>query len=131
MASSFKIGTSVAGLVSLDALTTKVPDPKTDFKFYSQLLDLGSGLKRGAGYSSTTWTYGYLTQAQRDQLRTFCTGASSEIFITTRTRDEDESDSLFKTYKAVMIWPENEEYRASRRLDIVITFTRLEEQAAE
>lgn len=131
MASSFKIGTSVAGLVTLDALTTKVPDPQTSFQFYSKQLDLGSGLKRGAGWPITTWTYGYLTQAQRDQLRTFCTGASAEVYITTRTRDKDETDSLFKTYKAVMIWPENEEYRASRRLDIVITFTRLEEQAAE
>ena len=132
MASSFKIGTSVAGLVSLDALTTKVPDPKTDFKFYSKLLDLGSGLKRGAGYPTTTWTYGYLTQAQREQLRSFCTGASSEIYIQTRSRDEESESpySLFKIYKAIMTWPEGEDYQSSRRIDFAITFTRLEVQTA-
>lgn len=128
MASNFKIGTSVAGLVTLDALTTRVPDPQTSFQFYSQILDLGSGLKRGVGYSRTTWTYGYLTQDQRNQLRAFCTGASTEIYITTRSRDE-VSNTLFKTYKAVMTWPEQEEYRNGRRLDFVISFTRLEEQA--
>ncbi len=127
MASNFKIGTTLEGITSLDALTTWIPDPKTEFRFYSKQLDLGSGLKRGAGWPITTWTYGFLTQAQRDQLRTFCTGASAEVYITTRARDT-ESESLFKTYKAVMTWPEIEEYRNSRRLDIIFSFTHLEEQ---
>jgi len=132
MASSFKIGTSVAALTSLDALTTWVPDPKSYFQQFSRLLDLGNGLKRGAGYPVTTWSYGYLTQAQREQLRSFCTGASSEVYIQTRTNDEDEetTPSLFKIFKAVMIWPEGEENQASRRLDFIITFTRLEVQTA-
>ncbi len=133
MASNFKIGTTLEGITSLDALTTWIPDPKTEFRFYSKQLDLGSGLKRGAGWPITTWTYGFLTQAQREQLRTFCTTASAEVYIQTRTRDEDtgETPSLFKIYKAVMTWPEHEEYRASRRLDFVITFTCLEEQEEE
>lgn len=131
MTSSFKIGTTLAGITTLDALTTFVPDPKTSFRSYSKLLDLGSGLKRGAGWPTAEWNYGFLTQAQREQLRTFCAGASAEVFITTRTRDEDNEDSLFKTFKAVMIWPEEEDYRNSRRVDVTIKFTRLEVQVVE
>ena len=132
MASSFKIGTSVAGLTSLDELTTWVPDPRSFYQQFSRLVNLGSGLKRGAGYPITTWSYGDLTQAQREQLRTFCSGASAEVYIQTRTNDEDEetTPSLFKIFKAVMIWPEGEENHASRRLDFIITFTRLEVQTS-
>ena len=134
MASDFKIGTSIATLTSLDSLTVWVPDPRSYFQQFSRLLDLGSGLKRGAGFPITTWTYGYLTQAQREELRSYCPRASSEVYIRTRTNDEDDSEpipSLFKVFKAVMIWPEGEENQASRRLDLVITFSRLEEQVEE
>lgn len=128
MASEFKIGSTLLGITSLDALTVPLLDPSTTFQNYSQLLDLGSGLKRGAGYPIAKWIYVFLSQAQREQLREFCTGASAEVYIRTRTRDEDLYATLFKTYKAVMIWPEQEEYRNSRRLDITFTFTRLEVQ---
>lgn len=133
MASDFKIGTTLEGIVSLDALTVFVPDPRTSFRNYSKLLDLGNGMKRGAGWPTAEWHYGYLLQEQREQLRSFCTGASAEVFMRTRTRDEDDSETpiLFKIYKAVMIWPETEEYIKSKRIDFVIKFTRLEEQEDE
>lgn len=131
MTSEFKIGSTLVGITTLDALTVFVPDPRTSFRPYSKMIDLGSGLKRGAGWPTAEWNYGFLTQEQREQLRTFCTGASAEVFITTRTRDEDDDDQLFKTFKAVMIWPEEEDYRNSKRLDFTIKFTRLEEQEEE
>jgi len=127
MASEFKIGATLGGITSLDILPTPVLDPTTDFKPYSKLIDLGSGLKRGAGYATAKWIYGYITEAQRNQLRTFCTGASAEVFIRTRTRDTSGS-TLFKTFKAVMTWPEQEDYRNSRRTDFIISFSRLEVQ---
>ena len=133
MASQFKIGTSTATLVSLDELTIPILDPKTTFKFYSKSVELGNGMVKGLGWPVAEWNYGFLTQSEREQLRKYCTNASSEVYITTRTRDEDTSSpaTLFKTYKAVMLWPENEEYANSRRLDFTVKFIRLEEQEVE
>jgi len=130
MTSEFKIGTTLAGLTTLDALSVFVPDPKTSYKPYSRVINLGSGLRLGAGWATAEWHYGFLLQTQREVLRAFCTTASAEVFIRTRIRDlsTDGTPTLFRSFKAVMIWPEEEEYRRSKRLDVTIKFVRLELQ---
>lgn len=125
MASNYKIGTSLVGITSLDLLATPVVDPKHTFVSYSRLDQLGNGMVRGGGWMKAEWRYGFVTQAQRDMLRTFCTGASSEVFIRTRKND---TVGAFVTYKAVMIWPDEEETDAGRRMDFIIKFQRLEVQ---
>ncbi len=119
---NYEIG-STSSLTNVESLTVPVPPPKSIYKPYSQMIGLGDGTVRGAGWPTAEWRWGYLTQAQRDQLRTFCTGASSNVYIRTRIMDTADSYAYFQ---AVMVWPiESEERDASRRIDFAITFQKL------
>jgi hypothetical protein len=112
-------------LINLEELATKMHAPKSAFTEYSQRLALGSGGVRGAGWATGQWRWGFLSQAQRDQLRTFCTGMSNEVYI--RTRKNDTSDA-YEYYSGVVMWPVGEEEKhAGRRLDFVFAFQSLVE----
>jgi len=107
-------------LVNVESLTTALPPPKSTFNEYSQLLDLGNGSVRGAGWAVATWRFGYLSQAQRDQLRTFCAGASTAVYI--RSRKNDTSDA-YQYYSANFVWPVGQEQKDHGfRLDFVAEF---------
>ena len=125
----FKIATlaaRVAGLANLEDLATPITPPRWFFQPYTETIRLGSGLTRGIGFPVAEWRWDVISAAQRDMLRTYCTGASIEVYIRTRKND---SSSAYANYKAVMIWPaEFEEVDATRRLDFVIRFERLEVQ---
>ena len=123
MTHNYEIGTSYGGMENLEDLTVAVPAPKSDFDYFSKYLDLISGRVRGAGWMPGEWRWTYLTRAQRDQLKTFCSGASSDVYI--RTRKNDTIDA-YEYYTAIMIWPKNEDKSYSRRLDFVIEFRNLE-----
>lgn len=121
MASGYKIGTSVVGLTAVESLTTPVYPPKSSYQPYQEAIDLGSRKVRGVGLPSTTWRWNIITAAQRAQLRTFCTGASAEVYIATR----GDGDS-FANFKAVMVWPQTEERDFLRRTGFEIIFRALE-----
>lgn len=114
-------------LINLEELATKIHAPKSAFSEYSQPIALGSGGIRGAGWATGQWRWGFLSQAQRDQLRTFCTGMSEEVYV--RTRKNDTSDA-YEYYSGVLAWPVGEEEKhAGRRLDFVLAFQTLVEVA--
>lgn len=119
---SYQIGTALGSMTNLESLTTPVSPPKSKPKFYEEALDLGDSTVRGGGRPSVVWHWDFLTQAQRDQLRTFCTGASANIYIKSRGLD---STSAYMCYSAVMIWPIEEERVATKRLDFNIEFRNL------
>lgn len=117
---SYQIGATYGGLTNLEALTTPVDAPKSSFIPNSQNFPLGNGLTRGAGWAVAFWRWGLLSQAQRNQLRTFCTGASAAVFINTRKNDTSDA---YQVYTANMIWPEGaEEKENAKRLDFVLEF---------
>jgi hypothetical protein len=60
-----------------------------------------------------------MSSANRNALRAYCTGKSARVYI--RTRKNDSSDA-YVTYSAVMLWPDDEERFASRRLNFAIEF---------
>lgn len=122
MASNYKIGSSLGTLTSLDLLATPIVDPKHVAHNYSSQDDLADGSVRGMGWPFIEWRYGYVTQAQRDMFRTFCPSSSSIVYIRTK---QNESADGFKTYRAVMIWPLNEDKRAGRRMDFILMFRQL------
>jgi len=123
MAHDYEIGTTEVGMENLADLTVPVPEPKSDYQEYSRHLTLGDGTVRGAGWTIAEWRWTYLTRPQRDQLKTFCAGASASIYIKTRT---NETEDVYDVFTAVMIWPIDEEKSFSRRMDFVIRFTNLE-----
>lgn len=108
-------------LVNLESLTTAVlPPPKSAFAEHSQVLTLGDGTVRGLGWATGEWRWGFLSRAQRDKLRTFCTGASATVYI--RTRKNDTADA-YDYYSTVMVWPTGQEDKqAGKRLDFVAQF---------
>jgi hypothetical protein len=114
-----------ANTVNLEDLTTPLDAPRSSFVDYSQTIPLGDGTVRGAGWPIAEWRWGYMSQAQRDQLRTFCTGASAAVYV--RTRENDTSDA-YQRYTCTMIWPtDGEEKVHGKRLDFVVTFQNLVE----
>ena len=116
---SYQIGTTYGGLTNVESLATPLNAPKSTFTEYSQNIALGSGAVRGGGWAVATWNWGFLTQAQRNQLRTFCTGKSASIFI--QTRKNDTSDA-YQVYTAVMVWPDEEDKDHGIRLNFQVVF---------
>lgn len=109
---NYEIGTTTGtggtgALANLQALPTPVSYPKHAYQPYSRMVDTGDGGQRGLGYPIVTWHWDasgsdYITRAQRDQLRTFCTTASAPVYI--RTRINDDTDA-YHYIQAQMIWP--------------------------
>jgi hypothetical protein len=125
MSYSFEIGTTPETMTNLASLSPAIPAPKVRYRPYSKLLNLGNGLTRGAGWAVAEWRWGFLSQAQRDKLRTFCTGASAQIYIKTKTNDNSDA---YKTFSCVVDWPiESEERDTGRRIDFILSFKKLVE----
>lgn len=124
MSSRFAIGTAVEALIPLDELG--VPEPKTTYRRAQTTVELANGNVRALGAPSTEWTFGILTQSQRDQLRVFCSGFSAKVYIRTRTDEADESGIIYDVYEAIMHWPEQEDYDTAHRLNLTLLFKRLE-----
>lgn len=110
-----------ANLVNVESLaTTALPPPKSAFAEHSQTITLGDGAVRGLGWATGEWRWGFLSRAQRDKLRTFCTGASATVYV--RTRKNDTADA-YDYYSAVLVWPTGQEDKqAGKRLDFVAQF---------
>lgn len=102
---SYKIGATLIAMESnnLEDMTPYVLPPKSDWTSYSKEPDLGNGTQRGGGYATVTWTWGYLTKAMRDKLKTYCPGKSILLYI--QTKDDDQA---YKEYLAVCLWPTKE-----------------------
>lgn len=122
MPNEFKVGTSQAGLTLLSQLTVPVPEPFCEFVPYSKQSSLSDGNVRGNGFPQAKWDWKFLTSAQRDQLRSFCAGASSSVWI--RTWDE-EGD--YHDFNCIMIWPAEQDPQAERFLEFTLVFRRLVE----
>lgn len=114
---------STSTTTNVEQLTTPLPPPKSTYHGGADEIDLGNGAVRLAGWVNVEWHWGFLTRSQRDQLRTFCTGASATVFIRTRTNDTADS---YAYLTGQMIWPSLAEERdAGRRIDFTIRFRNL------
>lgn len=108
-------------LVNVEDLGTPVFPPRSIFQEFSQMIELASGGVRGVGWTITTWNWGYLSQAQYQQMNTFCTGKSAEVYI--RSRDDTET---YNYYSCVMVWPEQIQRQLVKVLDFSISFQAME-----
>jgi hypothetical protein len=111
----FQIG-STSSMTNIEALGTPLEIPKSEYLPYARTVNLGSGGKRGVGMPMAVWTFPLLTVEQRDQLKTFCTGASATVWIRTKLNDDTYDD-----FTGTMIWTETEErwYGVKRNYQIV------------
>lgn len=117
------IGTTFGSMEHLDHLTIPILPPKSTFSPYAKVVDLADGSTRGVGAPVAAWHWDFLPQEARDQLRTFCAGASSDIYIRTATKD---TAGAFRYFTCKMKWPvRDEETKATRAIDFIIEFTQL------
>jgi len=118
--SSFKIGTT-SSTTALSALTTPLPDPKSAYLPYSRAVGKGNGGARGVGAPVASWTFPLLSIEEYSQLRTFCSGASAEIFISTKLDDD-----TFDDFSCTMIVPNEPQDRwFAERKSYTVTFRNL------
>jgi hypothetical protein len=121
---SYQIGTSAGTKATLATLS--VVDPKSSYKPGAQRVRLTSGGSRDIGYPQAVWRWGFITQAQRNALRAYCTGASATVYITTRVNDTiSTAADAYDDFQAIMHWPEEEDREAFRRIGFELTFTNL------
>jgi hypothetical protein len=113
----YAIGDSLENLTPLEDLD--IPDPRGFHIQHAELVRLGSGGVRGMGFPTFIWDYGFVSQETREAFRAICPDASAEVYITTRT---NENTDAFVTYTAVMVWPQDEEVIATRRIDFRLEF---------
>ncbi len=135
MTTGFEIGTT-SSTTDLASLTTPLTAPRAPFKSSARVRQAVDGTSIGQGLPVCVWTFSRLTPAQREQLRSFCSGASAVVYIKTRTNEADVPHSVaadsFQKFKAVMHWPVEDETRdpggTHDRLDFKITFTHMVQQ---
>lgn len=120
-----ELGATLATMTNFESMATPIPNPKTFFKPYAELVTLGNGSSFGRGFPQAEMRWNILTRAQRDQLRTYCTGASAAVFVKLRTNDDEDE---YKVFQGIMHWVEEEEKDSRARVDFTLRFTHLIEQ---
>ena len=118
----YMIGTTQLDFVFLESLNNNdMPYPEAQFAEFVTVVELASGHEKGLGLPSAQWTFGLLTQAQRDALRVYCPGVSSDVVIKTRTND---NGGEYKVYSAIMKWPkpDGERFDAERYVELTVLF---------
>ena len=125
--SEYKIATlvgGVAGLTALSGLTTPLPDPVSFWQDYQEQVDLASQLVRGVGLPVAEWLFPVLSEAARNQIKTYCSGASAVVYLRTL-----RNAGTYANYKAVLVWPLQERCRAGMVFELTVKFKALEVQS--
>ncbi len=120
MSYEFAVGTTVGGMVNVESLGC--PAPRPGYEAFSSMLTLGDGSVRGVGYPRASWTFDFLSGAQRAALKAFCPGASAKVYV--RTMDAGRS---YHTWEAVMVWNAQEENDSGICLDLRVDFRLISE----
>lgn len=120
---SFEIGTTYETMTNIESLATPLPVPQATYQDGMERVMLASGGVRWLGAPMATWIFPEMTEAQRDMLRSFCSGPSATVYVSTRT---NASGSVFDDFVAVMLWPDAEEHKAGLVFDVQIKFQFLE-----
>lgn len=125
MAYSYKIGTTLLGLVNLEIL--EVVAPKSTYKEATTMVTLGNGRSKRLGFPEAEWHWDYLDIDQRNALKAYFTAQSEALFIATRTNEDVGSDQQddYADFACVAHWPEEEEKSVQFRFDFNLRFTNL------
>jgi len=120
----YKIGTSTDYLATFDELGIVAPfqEPFTPFGIE---VDANDSLVYGHGFPTTGMRWGFISQAERNTLKTYCPGKSAVVYV--RLRDDDWS---YVYCKAVMIWQAEQAPQNGYILDFSIQFRILENYGA-
>ncbi len=117
----FEIGATEGGMTDIGLLTTPLPEPKSNYLPYARIVNKGNGGTRGVGSPVAQWIFGVLTVEEYNQLKTFCPGASADVYIRTKLDDD-----TFADFQAKLIWPNDPQDRFyAHRKSFTVTFRNL------
>lgn len=111
---------------TLDELDIIEPDPL--FEPFAEVVPTLGGGDHGRGFPLAIWQWKGLGNVSRKLLRTYCTGQSARVYISTPTNEDDSSgDPVYSNFLCTMHWPAGQEEKDVRHtLDLDIRFTHLE-----
>lgn len=123
----FQLGTTLGGKQTLRVIG--IPNPHPIWRGSVSSVKLGDNSARLLGAPVVEWHWGFLTQAQRDILRTYCPGASALVYITTPTTENVAAvPNAGVAYSGQMIWPAPdvaEDPATGRRLEFKLIIRQL------
>jgi hypothetical protein len=123
----YKIGTTSGNTVNVESLGAglgRMPPPASRYIPYVEGVDTENGDIVALGLPSVVWIFPFLSLAQRDILRAYCTGASATVFIETMGIDNAEA---YLKLTGKMLWPQQETREsAGRRLNFELNFIQME-----
>lgn len=96
----FEIGATLGGMVNLETIIEDDHAPKSSYLPYARIANKGNGGTRGVGSPIATWTFPIISVEEYNTLKTYCPGASSDVYI--RTKLDNDS---YEDFQAKMIWP--------------------------
>ena len=129
----FQIATYAAGIGALVTLASLgVPNPHPIWNPSVSRAKLGDNSGRLLGAPTLKWQWGFVSQAARDALRTYCPGGTAQVIIITPTTETVASippvpNAPFR-FACELWWPAPdtpEDPNAGRRLQFVILFKQL------
>ena len=112
---AYAIGTSSAGLVSLDSIG--LPLPKAEAVDYAVYVENGAGEEVGQGWLTARWRFAVLSAAQVAVLEAY---ASAAVYIRTLKMDD-----TYAAYSAALVLPPRRALKAGQALDYVAEFRKL------
>jgi hypothetical protein len=102
--------------------TMQFSAPHYQWKLYTKQITNGAGFVMGMGWQAGSWDWDIISQKQRDWLRTFIPGQSAELWINTKTMDNNEA---YVPIHCIGVWPvATETHDAGRRPKFSIVFQR-------
>lgn len=120
MATDYELGTVIESMTTLADLG--IPNPESTFIESSSRMTQANGITRNVGFPVVEWHYGYLTQAQYQNLIAVVTSPSMNIYFSSLANDGE-----YYTYSGVITLPESFNMRGPydkfRYVDITIRFT--------
>lgn len=123
----FKIGTTLMGMVTLASLG--IPDPHPIYGTGVQSIKLGNNAARTIGRPVLIWSWGFVSQSQRDTLRAYIPNASAELYIRSVTTEQIAAvPNAAQDFLCQAWWPapnQPEDPQTGRRLEFSITFRQL------
>lgn len=119
---NFGIGTTALNITDLASLATPVEYPRSTYLPVATAKRTGANTVRGLGLPVAIWEFQLITLAERNKLKTYCTGQSATVFISTK-KDDDTYDE----FECTLIWPVDDTSKRwyGERRDLVLEFVNL------
>jgi hypothetical protein len=111
-----------ATLASLLAGTDISASPDWTHTKYSSYSERGDGGRTGRGSPVVAWRWKGLRLSQRETLRAFVTGLSTEVYIQTPTNETTSSGTVrtWANYRAQMLWLPADENVSNINVDVLL-----------